>query len=106
MIASGGVLVSSAEWLVTGRHLHDEGLLGWTVAQLRHRSLADGPLARIVNPFFRHPAVLWLFGLQLVAATDPALRFQALPRPGCTDRARPVDSSTGVHGSALHWRGR
>ena len=67
-LASFGVTLSSLEWLTNARHLHDDGVLGWPIAQLRHRALSNGCIGRLLDYLFRYPVILFLIAMRLVSA--------------------------------------
>jgi hypothetical protein len=68
IVAACGTALTSSEWLMNARHLRDDALLSWPISQLRHRTLADGIVPRLLNPVFGYPGILWLVSVRLAAA--------------------------------------
>ena len=66
-IAGVGILVDSAEVLVTRRALDVHGLSSWNVLGTGRAYLVSGPAARPLGLLFRYPAVLALPLIQVIA---------------------------------------
>ena len=67
-LAAIGVALSSLEWLANARHLHDDGVLGWPIAQLRHPALCNGGGGWLLGFLFRYPVILVVLAIRLAAA--------------------------------------
>jgi len=57
-LAAVSVLISSAEYLVRPRHLRDDGLMSWTVANVREQWLVTSPIGSVLQIALSYPRVL------------------------------------------------
>lgn len=80
-LASVPVLLSSLEFLYRRRILADEGLMSWTVAQVRGPWLVAPGLGAGFNAVLAWPRVLGLVGVRAAVAAAVLLWPQGTPQP-------------------------